>query len=131
VKLHHVGIVVRSMDIALADYRDVLGMTPEEGPVYDPEQDANLIILRSREGGPGIELIEPVSDRSPCARQARKGGGIAHTCYSVRDIEGEFARLRDAGALTVRNPISAVLFGGKRVAFLFLRSRQLIELVEV
>jgi methylmalonyl-CoA/ethylmalonyl-CoA epimerase len=133
-RLHHVGVIVPSIDEALEHYRAVLRMEPAAGAaaaVYDPVQDANLIMLEPPGGGgPGIELIEPASAASPVAKQAGRGGGLAHLCYEVNDIEAEVARQREAGALTVREPVPAVLFGGRRVAFLYLRTRHLIELVE-
>ena len=128
-RLHHVGVVVPSIEKALEQYRAVLQMEPIAPAVYDPAQDANLIMLEVPGGGPGLELIEPASEASPIARQARRGG-LAHICYEVADIEAEVSRQRRAGALTVREPVPAVLFGGRRVAFLYLRTQHLIELVE-
>lgn len=129
-RLHHVGVVVRSLEQALPHYERALRMTRTTGIVHDPAQDANLIMLAGPDGGPGLELIEPASESSPVARQAKKAGGPAHTCYEVDDLEGEIARLRGEGALLVQAPTPAVLFGGRRVSFLFLRTRHLIELVE-
>jgi methylmalonyl-CoA/ethylmalonyl-CoA epimerase len=129
-KLHHTGVIVRSIDAAVAHYREVLGMEPSTDVVYDPVQDARLVMLSLPGGGPGLELIEPGSDTSPVAKQAGRGGGLAHLCYEVDDLEGELVRQREAGALPVQAPMPAVLFGGRRVAFLYLRTRHLIELVE-
>lgn len=130
-KLHHVGVVVPSIERALEHYRAVLRLEPATPVVYDPAQNANLLMLAAPGGGPGLELIEPAAATSPVARQAAgRGGSLAHLAYEVGDIEAEIARQREAGALTVREPVPAVLFGGRRVAFLYLRTRHLIELVE-
>ncbi|MBA4156922.1 MAG: VOC family protein [Gemmatimonadetes bacterium] len=129
-KLHHVGVIVPAIEPALEHYRAVLQMEPTTAAVYDPIQDAKLIMIEPPGGGPGIELIEPASPASPVAKQAGGGGGLAHVCYEVDDIEAEVARQRQAGALTVQAPVPAVLFGGRRVAFLYLRTKHLIEMVE-
>ncbi len=129
-RLHHVGVVVPSITDALAHYRTALNLEPTGSPVYDPHQDARVVMLADAADGPGLELIEPGSPTSPVARQAERGGGLAHTCYEAADLEAELARLRAAGAMPVRAPAPAVLFGGRRVAFVFLRTRHLIELLE-
>lgn len=129
-RLHHSGVVVRNMDQACAHYEAVMGLVVTEGPVYDPAQDATLLMMRPPGGGPGVELIAPASKDSKVAGQAARGGGLVHTCYEVDDLDAELLRLRDAGAMPVMEATPALLFGGKRVAFLMLRTRHLIELVE-
>lgn len=131
-KFHHVGIVVASLTEGLAYYRDLLGLTPTTDIVHDPQQQVNLILLAdpTHPAGATIELIEPATPTSPVARTAASGGGPAHTCYEVDDLPGELARLQSSGALVVRPPTPAPLFGGRRVAFLLLKNRHLIELLE-
>jgi FkbH-like protein len=128
-KLHHVGIGVPSISMAIDYYRAVLQMEPTGSIVFDRLQDAKLVMLQGPGGGPGIELIEPGSADSPVAGQARRGG-IAHTCFEVENVDTEINRLREAGALVVREPMPAALFGGRRVAFLYLKGGHLVELVE-
>jgi methylmalonyl-CoA/ethylmalonyl-CoA epimerase len=130
VKIHHVGVIVPSIDLAMPHYVKMLEMKHASETVFDPEQDANLVLLQASGGGPGIELIEPASETSPVRKQANAGGGYAHICFEVADIVAEVARMRRSGALTVQSPTPAILFGGRRVAFLFLPTGQLIELVE-
>lgn len=129
-KVHHVGIVVPSIEAVLDEYTAGLGFTQATQVVFDPEQDCRLVLLTGAGDVAGIELIEPASDDSPVARLAKRGGGYAHICYQVGDLDAEVARLRERGAVLVQKPTPAVLFDGRRVAFMFLRSRQLIELVE-
>lgn len=130
-KIHHVGAVVPSIQNALPLYVGALGYVQATEVVHDPEQDAHLVMLEPPEGGPGYELIEPASDDSPLAKQAKRGGNPAHTCFEVADLEAELERLRGLRAMVVKAPAPAVLFGGARVAFVFLPTRDLIELVEV
>ncbi len=127
-RIHHVGIVVPSIENAINEYTDGLGLVQQTEVVYDPHQDCHLVLLG--DGFASAELIEPASPDSPAARQADNGGGYAHVCYETSDLGAEIERLRKRGALLVTEPTPAVLFGGRRVAFIYLSSRQLIELVE-
>jgi methylmalonyl-CoA/ethylmalonyl-CoA epimerase len=130
VKIHHVGVIVPSIDLAMPYYVEMLELRRATETVFDPEQDANLVLLEAGGGAPGVELIEPVSEASPVRKQANAGGGYAHICFEVADIVAEVTRMRRSGALTVQSPTPAILFGGRRVAFLFLPTSQLVELVE-
>ncbi len=129
-RIHHVGAVVRSIDEALPHYVQTLRLEQQTPIIEDPVQKARLVMLADPRGGPGYELIEPLGADSPLAPQARRGSNPAHTAFEVEDLELELERLRSLGALTVQAPVPALLFGGARVAFVFLRTRDLIELVE-
>lgn len=130
-RIHHIGAVVPRIEHAMQTYVDVLGLKQETPIVEDPIQRARLVMLADPAGGPGYELIEPLTEDSPVAMQAKRGVNPAHTCFEVDDIEAEIDRLQTLGARVVQSPAAACLFGGARVAFVFLRSRDLIELVEV
>ena len=129
-RIHHVGAVVRSVAAAIPHYVGVLGLIPETEVIEDPVQKARLVMLADPRGGPGYELIEPLGPDSPLASQARRGSNPAHTAFEVDAIDSELERIRGLGALIVQAPAPALLFGGARVAFVFLRTRDLIELVE-
>jgi methylmalonyl-CoA/ethylmalonyl-CoA epimerase len=130
VRIHHVGAVVRSVAEALPHYTTVLGLQQQTPIVDDPVQKARLVMLADPGGGPGYELIEPLGDDSPLASQAKRGSNPAHTAFEVTDLDAEIVRLRSLGVLLVQAPAPALLFGGARVAFVFLRTRDLVELVE-
>ena len=80
--LDHVGIAVRSLDEALAFYRDALGLevqAPEE--IASQGVRGQFIPLR----GPALELLEATSDESPIARFIRREGRACTTsrCWST------------------------------------------------
>jgi methylmalonyl-CoA/ethylmalonyl-CoA epimerase len=130
-RIHHVGAVVRSIEEALPYYVAALGLKPETPIVDDPTQKARVVMLADPGGGPGYELVEPLGADSPLAPQARRGSNPAHTAFEVVDLDAELVRFASLGAMIVQAPAPALLFGGARVAFVFLRTRDLIELVEV
>jgi methylmalonyl-CoA/ethylmalonyl-CoA epimerase len=81
-------------------------------------------------GDPLFELIEPAHDQSPVYSFAAKGGGLHHVCYVVDKLEQALADARLLGALVTRQPMPAVAFGGRRIAWIYTKNRLLIEYLE-
>ncbi|RLA86589.1 MAG: methylmalonyl-CoA epimerase [Deltaproteobacteria bacterium] len=130
-RLHHVGLVVKDVEKVARSLEDFLGLTYISGPTEDPIQRVRAIFLELGWGkGLSLELLEPTSEDSPVVKFQRRGGGIHHLCFEVEDIEGEIERLRERGVQLVKEPVPAVGFGGRRIAFLFPVKGFLVELVE-
>jgi len=129
--MHHVGIVLASIDAEVSSYETTLNLRVVSGPFIDPLQEARVIFLsRGQPGEAAIELVEPTSETSPVASFLKRGGGMHHVCYVTRDLEAELARVRALGALTVHPPVPAVAFQGRRIAWIYTRERLLVELLE-
>ncbi len=128
-RLHHVGVVVASVETARTYYAG-LGLVPEGAVVEDPTQRVRIQFLTDVGGVFRIELLEPMGEDSPVRRSLEEGGGLNHLCYAVKDLDRTLTRLRSEGAVLVSGPVAAPAIGGARVAFLFDRSQGLFELVE-
>lgn len=129
--MHHVGIVVASIDEAASSYEELLGVRVTSGPFVDPLQEVRVVFLtREQPDATAIELIEPTGETSPVAACLKRGGGMHHVCYVTRDLDNELVRLRSLGALLVRSPVPAVAFQGRRIAWVYTRQRLLVELLE-
>jgi methylmalonyl-CoA epimerase len=128
--IDHIGIVVGSLDDAQAYYVEQFGYRPVGGRIVDPLQDVELQFLED-DGGVRVELIRPMSDRSPAAGAVKQGGGLNHICYRVKDLDASVSALVANEAKLVREPRPAVAFNGRRVAFLYTRQRELVEFVEL
>ena len=90
-RLHHVAIVVKSVDAALGFYRDVMGLRVTADAVME-EQGVRGVLLACGENE--IELIEPTREDTGVARYlASKGETVHHICFRTDDIEAELARL--------------------------------------
>lgn len=93
--IHHVGIAVRSLEVAHAFYRDALGLPlVKEGLASARGVRAALLAV----GGSYLEILEPFEEGSPFARHiAEHGEGLHHLALWSDDVEAQVAALRDAG----------------------------------
>lgn len=128
---HHLGVAVRDIEKALPIYADLMNYRLYDGPYEDPIQRVKVAFLR-REGthDPVIELVAPGTDDSPVNNYLRKEVGAYHMCFEVHTIEQTLAELRTRGCVLVASPAPAVAFKGRKIAWLFTPTRQLIEVLE-
>jgi methylmalonyl-CoA/ethylmalonyl-CoA epimerase len=99
--------------------------------IHDPLQAARVTFMRW--GGPeapAIELVEPAGENSPLRKFVMKGGGLHHVCYEVDSLDIQLEQSRAAGCLVVKNPLPAVAFGGRRIAWVYTRQKLLVEYLE-
>jgi methylmalonyl-CoA epimerase len=127
-RVHHVAVVVRDLEAALAFYRDRLGLPVE---LVLPIESDRVRIAFLPLGESKIELVEPTDDTTGVARfLASRGEGFHHVCLEVADVNAELARLAEAGV----ELIDAAARPGAEgpVAFIHPRSCHgvLVELIE-
>jgi methylmalonyl-CoA epimerase len=131
-KLRHVGVAVPSLGPATEALADLFGYRVVSGPFDDPIQKVSVNFLtQSDQDVAEIELIAPLSEDSPITSMLRKsGGGAYHLCFETTDIEQALVHAKNNGCVIVSPPVPAVAFNGRRIAWIYTRSRQLFELVE-
>lgn len=101
--IHHVAVVVRSIDEALPRYRALFGWLPAEAPRIFASQRVRLCFLPT---GPDpaakIELVEPIDADSGVARfLAGRGEGLHHVCLRSDDLPRDLAALAAAEAVLI------------------------------
>ena len=129
-RLHHVGIVVPNVALAVTGYGAAFEFMEHTIPFDDHAQRVRVAFVRV-----GIdvclEFIEPVGTASPVTKFLDKTrGGYHHVAFEVSDIEETVREFEVAGAVVVCRPL--IGFEGRRVAFLFpkLQPSLLTEFVE-
>jgi methylmalonyl-CoA/ethylmalonyl-CoA epimerase len=94
-KIHHVALIVRSIDEALGLWRDTLHLELET--VVDIESDRVRIAFLGV-GESKVELVEPTDDTTGVARfLASKGEGFHHVCFEVPNLAETLLRLEIGG----------------------------------
>jgi len=131
-KLRHVGVAVPSLGPTTETLSTLFGYRVVSGPFNDPIQKVSVNFLTTSDKDTAeIELIAPLSEDSPITSMlAKSGGGAYHLCFETSDIEQALVHAKNNGCMIVSPPVPAVAFGGRRIAWIYTRSRQLFELVE-
>ncbi|MCC6677911.1 MAG: methylmalonyl-CoA epimerase [Phycisphaerales bacterium] len=97
--VNHIGIAVRSVDAQRGFYEDVLGAR-FEGVEEVPDQHVRVAFyaLGPADHAVRLELLEPTSAESPIAAFIEKRGeGLHHIAYTVRDLSARLAELKAQG----------------------------------
>ncbi|KAA6455582.1 methylmalonyl-CoA epimerase [Acidobacteria bacterium AB60] len=128
--LHHVGVAVKKMQKAIAEYETLWGYKLVSGPFDDPIQNVSVCFLAREPGDTVIELVAPLGPNSPIDLTLKKGGGTYHLCYQVEDINAAIAHLSEQGAFLVSGPVPAVAFNMRPIAWLLTGTNLLVELVQ-
>jgi methylmalonyl-CoA/ethylmalonyl-CoA epimerase len=111
-RIAHVGVAVPDLDVALAFYRDVLGLEPHAPEIADG---ATIVALPF--GDVEVELLAPIQPDSPIARfLTKRGPGIHHICYRVANLDAALVACRAAGYRLV-DDVPRIGAGGRRIAF--------------
>lgn len=86
--IHHVAVVVRSIDDALRRYRALFGLEPESEPFVFAVQGVRLCFLPTGAAPAArLELVEPIDPDSGVARfLAARGEGVHHVCFTTDDL---------------------------------------------
>jgi|SRR5690348_2882972 len=128
-RIHHVGIAVRSLEAAVPIFEKLLGHGPESEELVE---DQKVRVASFEAGESRIELLEATAPDSPIARFIEKRGqGLHHLTLEVPDLAKALAELESSDIKLIdRKPRMGA--GRESIAFLHPSSTSgvLIELVE-
>lgn len=128
---HHMGFVVPSIDNSVQGFVQALEAEWDGKIFHDPNQVVRVTFLHSKiPGSPVLELVEPAGEKSPVIPFLKRGGGLHHLCYEVDDLEAQLQVSRTQGGITVRPPLPAVAFAGRRIAWVYTKNKLLLEYLE-
>jgi methylmalonyl-CoA/ethylmalonyl-CoA epimerase len=112
--IHHLGVAVDDLDAALATYQRLFGARLEQRERVD---DQGVEAACIRVGDSRLELLGALGEDTPVGRfLAKRGPGMHHVAYEVRDIAAALAALADAGAELIDAAPRRGMFG-LQVAF--------------
>ncbi len=100
-KIEHIGIAVKDLETSNLLYQKLLGTTP-----YKIEEVVSEGVRTSffNTGPNKVELLTPLSSDSLVAKFLEKRGeGVHHIAFAVRDIYAEIQRLKEAGFQLLRD----------------------------
>ncbi len=129
IKLHHVGIAVDNIEKWSEVHRRILGLRLTTEIIVD-EVHKVKVAFAELENGVSVEFVEPFGPDSPVTRVVERRGGVYHVCYVVSDIDQAVQHARDEGALVISLPQPSKAFAGKRVAFIYMPDKSVVEFLE-
>jgi methylmalonyl-CoA/ethylmalonyl-CoA epimerase len=130
-KFSHLGVAVADIHQAVSVYENVFGYRLLSGPFHDPVQRATICLVGTGTlGDVVLEIVAPLDDESPVNKMLARGLGAYHVCYEVDDLLKTLEAVRAGGCVIVSRPVPAVAFGGRRIAWFYTPSRQLVEILE-
>jgi len=124
---HHIGLACEDINKEIKAHQ-MLDYKIESNLFEDEYQKIKGVFMTN--GGFRIELLEALSIDSPINNYLKKGIRMYHQCFVTKNLEIAIEYLTNEGAILVGEPNAAVAFNQRRIAFLYLRTQMLIELIE-
>lgn len=94
-KIEHIGIAVKNLDEANKIYEQLLGTPPYKMETVDSEG-VNTSFFKTGESK--VELLQATEEESAITKFiTKKGEGIHHIAFAVKDIYKEIKRLKEEG----------------------------------
>ncbi len=92
--IHHINIVVRQLDEAIARYQLLLNAGP---PVTEHLPNRGVLAARFLIGQTWLVLLQPVADGAPARALAEHGEGVMLLSFGVQNLGDETEALRSRG----------------------------------
>ena len=93
--IEHIGIAVKNLEKSIKYYENVLGLKCYRIEEVD-EQKVKTAFFRV--GSTKIELLEPIGGDGPISKFIEKRGeGVHHIAFAVKDIEGSLKEVESKG----------------------------------
>ena len=128
-KIEHIGIAVKNIEEANKVYEQLLGLSPYKMESVESEGVNTSFFLT---GESKIELLEATKPESAIAKFIKKKGeGVHHIAFVVKDIKAEMDRLSKEG-FTILNEEPKIGADNKLVCFIHPKNTKgvLIELCQ-
>jgi methylmalonyl-CoA/ethylmalonyl-CoA epimerase len=94
-RIDHIGVATDDLDGALALYEETFSMPFVHRETVE-SQGVEAALLDVGDGH--VELLRPLGPDTPVGKYLdKRGPGLHHVAYAVRDIEETLGKLRDAG----------------------------------
>jgi len=116
-KLHHIAVVVRDIDKAVA-YYESLGVASVGREVVFPESKPKIRAKFIQIGSIPIEFVQPLEGESRYKEFLdSKGEGVQHIAFAVDNLDEETAKLDEKGVSIIVSGKAPAAFGSSSAHF--------------
>ncbi|SRR6266496_572342 len=127
--IDHIGIVVRSIEEGIEQWRELFGYRKNSDIVVNTRQKVRVVFLSKKNSLP-VKLIEPSDPASPVLLFARKGGGFHHLCFRCESLKVQIPILEDKGVKFLVSAEPGEAFKNNDIAFFLAKNNLNIELID-
>jgi methylmalonyl-CoA/ethylmalonyl-CoA epimerase len=129
--IDHLGIVVKSMEEGIAQWKELFGYTQITKETLNTLQQVKVVFMEKK-GSLQIKLIEPASEKSPIYNFALKGGGFHHICFRTDKLDTTIDSLNEKKNLirVIVKPQPGEAFDNENIAFALAKNNLNIELID-
>jgi methylmalonyl-CoA/ethylmalonyl-CoA epimerase len=124
---HHVGYACAGLAAAARPF-EALGYQAERPAFEDTTQGVRGLFLVGP--GPRVELLENLVGRNTLTPWLDQGVKIYHFAYEVPDMPEALAWARAQRAVVTVQPVPAVAFDNRPIAFVMLRTGFMLEFIQ-
>jgi lactoylglutathione lyase len=110
-KIEHVGIMVRSLEVSIPFYEQVVGLKHNETLILSNGVIRLAFLSFQSSSENEVELIEGYTG------ELAKAGRVHHVAFTVDDIEAEFERIRAANVAGLDQEITTLPNGSRYFFF--------------
>lgn len=130
-KIHHIAIVVNSIDKTIDWYSDIYNAKKIDSIFVYEKQGVKIQFLEIN--NTKIELLEPLNDKSPISSFLREkgSGNIYHIAFEVKDLDKTKNEVRNQGGIVISRTKNG--WNGMEVMFaVFIKNKekQIVEYVK-
>jgi len=127
--IDHIGVVVRSLEEGIQQWRELFGYRRNSDIVMNTRQKVRVVFL-SKRNSLTVKLIEPSEPASPVFLFAGKGGGLHHLCFRCGDLDLQVPQLEEKGMKLLVPPQPGEAFKNNEIAFLMAKNNLNVELID-
>lgn len=126
-EFHHIGVATKDIEKEFGTFA-FLGYARSSDIFEDERQGIRGLFLEAK-GQPRLELLSNLGESQTVTPMLESGNKMYHFAYLVSDIEKALSVLTNAKAKII-SPLKDSTYFGKRICFLLMPNRYMIELVE-
>ena len=129
--IDHVGIVVKSLEDGILQWTEMFGYCQMTEEVINSRQQTKVVFMR-KENSLQVKLIEPLNEKSPIYRFAKKGGGLHHLCFRTQHLESTINQLKKKKnkIRIIADPQPGEAFDNESIAFALAKNNLNIEFID-
>lgn len=130
--IHHLGYAVSDVEKSVKSF-ERLGFVRVSEVVEDTLRNVNIVFVKNKLEGTIIELVEPISEKSPVSKSLKYNKNVAHpyhVCYEVENLQRSIEMLKRQGYYLISDSSPALAIRNRDVAFMLQRDGGMVELLQ-